>query len=135
MGASAVGNKVQRFEDLIAWQRARELTRAIYAITRQAPMSRDFGFVSQIQRASVSVMSNIAEGFERGRLTEFHQFLSTAKGSCGEVRSQLYIALDAQYISQQVFDETYGLAEEVGKIIGGLRSAVARKRKTQRLNP
>jgi len=129
-----VGNKVQRFQDLIAWQKARQLTAMIYSITRQSPMNRDFGFVSQLQRSSVSFMSNIAEGFERGRLTEFHQFLSIAKGSCGEVRSHLYVALDAQYITQTVFDEAYALADEVGRIIGGLRNSVARKRKTQRLN-
>lgn len=86
--------KIERFEELIAWQKARELTKAVYRITKQGAFAKDFGLSSQIQRAAVSVMSNIAEGFERHRRTEFHQFLSTAKASCAEVRSQLYVAYD-----------------------------------------
>jgi four helix bundle protein len=120
--------KIERFEDLIAWQRARVLTRCIYAATRNAPFSRDFGMVGQIQRAAVSIMANIAEGFERARRPEFHQFLSTAKASCAEVRSHLYIAFDCGYLSQDKFDELRAQAEEVGRIIGGLRAAVARQR-------
>ena len=73
--------KIDRFEDLIAWQKARELTKAIYQVTRQGAFAKDFGLSGQIQRAAVSVMSNIAEGFERNRRAEFHQFLSTAKAS------------------------------------------------------
>jgi len=74
--------RVERFEDLIAWQKARALTRAIYEVTRQGAFVKDFGLSGQIQRAAVSIMSNIAEGFERGGRGEFHQFLSTAKASC-----------------------------------------------------
>lgn len=87
--------KVERFEGLIAWRKARELTRAIYEVTRKGAFAKDFGLSSQIQRAAVSIMSNIAGGFERGGGGEFHQFLSTAKASCAEVRSQLYVALDS----------------------------------------
>jgi four helix bundle protein len=77
-----VSNKVERFEDLIAWQKSRILTQAIYQITRQSDFSRDFGLAGQMQRAAVSIMSNIAEGFERSKAGEFHQFLSIAKSSC-----------------------------------------------------
>ena len=92
----------------------------------------DFGLKDQIQRASVSIMSNIAEGFERGGRAEFHQFLSTAKASCAEVRSQLYVALDAGYLAQSAFDQLQSLAEEVAKILGGLRSSVQKQRDAQK---
>jgi four helix bundle protein len=110
--------KIERFEDLIAWQKARQLAKVIYTITRQDLFARDFGLSSQIQRAAVSIMSNIAEGFERGGRKEFHQFLSIAKGSCAELRSQLYIALDIGYITRLEFEEILSLAEEVGRITG-----------------
>ena len=102
--------KVERFEDLIAWQKARELTKRIYHISREGAFSKDFGLSSQIQRASVSIMSNIAEGFERGGRGEFHQYLSMAKASCAELRSQLYVALDNGYISRTSFAELMPLA-------------------------
>jgi len=120
--------KIERFEDLVAWQKARELTREIYQTTRQGDFARDFGLSGQIQRASVSVMSNIAEGFERGGRGEFHQFLSTAKGSCAEVRSQLYVALDIGYLDQSKFNKLLSQAEEVGRIVGGLRPSMKRKK-------
>ena len=119
--------KIQKFEDLIAWQKSRELTRDIYQITREGSFAKDFGLSGQIQRASVSIMSNIAEGFERGGRREFHQFLSTAKASCAEVRSQLYVALDIGYLAQPRFNQLFKQAEEVGRIIGGIRAAVARQ--------
>ncbi len=121
--------RIERFEDLIAWQKARELTRAIYEVIRQGTFAKDFGLNSQIQRAAVSILSNIAEGFERGGRGEFHQFLSTAKASCAEVRSQLYVALDVGYLSKHAFDRLLEQAEEVGRIVGGLRASVARQRK------
>lgn len=122
---------VSRFEDLIAWQKARLLTKKVYEITRQADMARDFGLSGQMQRAAVSVMSNIAEGFERGTSAEYHQFLVIAKESCGELRSQLYIAMDVGYIDQTKFKELYTLAEETSRIISGLRASIARRRGTQ----
>jgi four helix bundle protein len=125
-------SKIERFEDLIAWQKARELTREIYRITRQGAFAKDFGLSGQIQRAAVSIMSNIAEGFERGNRAEFHQFLSTAKASCAEVRSQLYIACDVGYLDQTTFDQLLAQAEEVGRITGGLRASVERQRDEQR---
>lgn len=116
--------KVQKFEDLIAWQKARELTKRIYQLTREPPFCRDFGLSNQIQRSAVSVMSNLAEGFERGSSSEFHQFLVIAKASCAEVRSQLYVALDIGYLNENTFNEIHQLALEVSKIIGGLKSSV-----------
>jgi four helix bundle protein len=126
-----VSNKVERFEDLIAWQKSRILTQAIYQITRQSDFSRDFGLAGQMQRAAVSIMSNIAEGFERSKAGEFHQFLSIAKSSCAEVRSQLYVALDVGYLDQTKFNQLLTQAQEVARIIGGLRASVERKRDKQ----
>jgi len=120
--------KIERFEDLIAWQKARELTRAVYEATRQGAFAKDYGLSSQIQRAAVSIMSNIAEGFERGGRGEFHQFLSTAKASCAEVRSQLYVALDVGYLEQPAFDQLMQQADEVARIVGGLRASVQRQK-------
>lgn len=111
--------KIERFEDIVSWQRARELTREIYGSSKVGAFARDFGLRDQIQRASVSTMANIAEGFERGGDKEFIQFLSTSKGSCGEVRSHLYVTLDQKYVSQQVFADLYSKADEVGRFIGG----------------
>lgn len=122
-------SKIERFEDLIAWQKARELAQEIYRITRKGDFARDFGLRDQIQRAAVSVMSNIAEGFERGGRSEFHQFLLTAKASCAEVRSQLYVAFDVGYLDQATFIRLMTMAEEVARIVGGLRSSVDKQRK------
>ena len=123
--------KVERFEDLIAWQKARGLTKIIYRVSSEGTFSKDFGLSNQIQRAVVSIMSNIAEGFERGGRGEFHQFLSTAKASCAEVRSLLYVVLDNGYISPASFDHLMALAEEVGRIVGGLRASVDKQRKAK----
>ena len=118
---------IREFEDLLAWQKARELTKAIYTITGDGKFARDFGLRDQIQRASVSIMSNIAEGFERGSNAEFYRFLAMARASCAEVRSQLYIARDIEYIDQPTFDELMALARQTARIIGGLRASVAKK--------
>jgi four helix bundle protein len=119
---------INRFEDLIAWQKARQLVAAVYQATGKGAFTKDYGLRDQIQRSAVSIMSNIAEGFDRGSRPEFHKFLVIAKGSCAEVRSQLYVALDCGYISQQDFDTVLALAQEVAKIIGGLRASVQRQR-------
>jgi four helix bundle protein len=124
-----VAARIERFEELIAWAKARTLSREIYEVTRRGAFARDFGLSGQIQRAAVSIMSNIAEGFERGGRGEFHQFLSTAKASCAELRSQLYVALDVGYLDQQQFHVLLKHAEEVARIIGGLRASVAKQRK------
>jgi four helix bundle protein len=121
-------DKVERFEDLIAWQKARQLTKRIYSLSKDGEFGRDFGLRDQIRRAAVSVMSNLAEGFDRGGRGEFHQFLVIAKGSCAEVRSQLYVAFDAGYVSEGEFQAMTHQAEEVARIIGGLRASVSRQR-------
>ena len=112
-------NKIERFEDIIAWQKARVLTKEIYASTRIGQFARDYGLKDQIQRASVSTMANIAEGFERGGDREFIQFLSNSKGSCGEVKSHLYVALDQGYVPQISFDQLYGKADEISRLVSG----------------
>ncbi|MHA2120685.1 MAG: four helix bundle protein, partial [Promethearchaeota archaeon] len=104
-----------------------ELTKRIYYMTRKEPFSKDFGLRDQIQRASVSIMSNLAEGFERGSRAEFHKFIVIAKGSCAEVRSQLYIALDIEHINKEQFNYVADLALEVSRIIGGLRAAIKKQ--------
>ena len=110
----------QRFEDIEAWQNASELTKQIYALSNDGQFARDFGMRDQIRRASVSIMSNIAEGFGRGGNKEFAQFLSTAKGSAPEVQAQLYGALDTNYITQEQFKHLYELTQSTGNMIGGL---------------
>lgn len=122
-----MSEKIERFEDFRAWQQARELTARIYRVTESGTFARDFGLRDQIRRAAVSMMSNIAEGFERGRPKEFHQFLSVAKASCAELRSQLYVALDARHLSQPDFDELMTHATTTGQLIGGLRASVEKR--------
>ena len=112
---------IVRFEDFIAWQKARALTARVYAVTGRGEFTKDYGLRDQLRRASVSIMANIAEGFERGRPAEFHQYLSVAKASCAELRSHLYVALDAQYLTKEDFTNLKSEAEEAGRILGGLR--------------
>jgi len=116
--------KVQRFEDLVAWQKARDLTTEIYRATANGAFAKDFGLRDQIRRATVSVMSNIAEGFERGSARDFHKFLIIAKASCAEVRSQLYVAMDVEYLDKTAFQSLIAKAEEVSRVVGGLKASV-----------
>ncbi len=109
-----------RFEDILAWQKARILCNLINGYTLKELFSKDFKLVSQIKGSSGSAMDNIAEGFERGGNKEFIQFLFISKGSAGETRSQLYRAIDNDYISEEEFQKAYKLAEEVSKLIAGL---------------
>jgi len=108
---------ILKFEDIIAWQKAKELTLALYKIFSGI---KDFGFRDQIQRASVSVMNNISEGFERKTNNEFKHFLFIAKGSCGEVRSMLYLGKELKMLSEKEFNELLDMAKEVSKMISGL---------------
>lgn len=125
--------KVERFEDLDIWQQSRKITNNIYTACREDQFSKDFGLRDQIQRAAVSIMSNIAEGFERGTNKEFVQFLFIAKGSAGEVRSQLYVAHDLGYIKQDTFDSLNGDLLSISKQLSGfiqyLQSSSLRGRK------
>jgi four helix bundle protein len=112
--------RIQRFEDLDAWKIARELTKNVYGLTRNDRFSRDYGLKDQICRSSVSIMSNVAEGFERDGDKEFVNFLSIAKGSAGETRSLLYVALDQEYISETEFNIVSARAIENSRVISGL---------------
>lgn len=107
---------IQKFEDLVMWQKARLLTKEIYKIFKYLKF-KDAGLTDQIQRAAVSIMSNIAEGFERGTRQEFLNYLYIAKGSAGEVRAQLYVALDNQYLNIETFKYLNNLAAECSKLI------------------
>ena len=111
--------KIERFEDIDGWKKGRELRKAIYKLSRTGKFPRDFSLRDQIRRAAQSVTSNIAEGFERNGNREFIQFLSDAKGSCGEVRDQLYAALDENYVTQKQFDDMYNLSIETSRLISG----------------
>ncbi len=99
--------KVKTFEDLQVWQDARMFVKSIYELTSLEKFKKDFGLKDQIQRAAVSIMNNISEGFERDNNKEFRNFLGYSKGSAGEVRSMLYVALDLKYISKEEFDDNY----------------------------
>jgi four helix bundle protein len=120
---------ITRFEQLTAWTMARELTNKIYSVSNNPSFRKDFKFCAQSRSAALSVGSNIAEGFERGSRPEFVRFLMIAKGSCAEVRSQLYTALDVGHISEDEFTSLISYAEEVGKVIGGLRVSILNKGK------
>jgi four helix bundle protein len=109
--------RIDKFEDIIAWQKGKVLSLKIYKLFNG---NKDFGFRDQIQRASVSIMNNIAEGFERRGDRELKRFLFISKGSCGEVRSMLYLALELKYISESDFKSIYGLSIEISKMLSGL---------------
>ena len=123
--------EIEKFEQLIAWQKSRKLTSQIYKATDDSQFAKDYGLKNQVRRAAVSITSNVAEGFERGGLAEFHRFLSISKGSCAELRTQLYIALDVGYLDQKTFEPLMAQAIEVGQIVGGLRAAVDRGRRNK----
>ena len=108
---------ITRFEEIEGWKTSRQLTNMIYKLTEQGVFTKDYGLKDQIRRATVSIMSNIAEGFESRTDTQFINFLGHAKGSAGEVRSQLYIALDLKYISEEQFAEAYELADKSSRQI------------------
>jgi four helix bundle protein len=110
---------IDRFEEIEAWQKARELSKVVCAVTGEGAFSRDFGLRDQVRRAAVSVMSNIAEGFNRGENRELVQFLFIAKGSATEVQAQLYVALDAGYLKSEQFEQLHKLAGDAGRLICG----------------
>ena len=108
---------VQKFEELEVWQAARTLARGIYALSDAGPFAKDFGLRDQIRRAAVSVSSNIAEGFERHSDSDLKRFLTIARGSNGEVRSQLHIALDLGYVTAEEFNQGVALSTRIGKML------------------
>ena len=111
--------KFKSFEEITSWQKSRLFNKRIYEITENIGFKRDFDLVRQIRRASISISSNIAEGFERNTDKEFIYFLYVSKASAGEVRSQLYLALDLNYVSQIEFDELYLNVSDIPKLISG----------------
>lgn len=119
--------KVRRFEDLEVFQRARMLCKEIYRITKVDPFKNDFRFVQQIRASSGSIMDNIAEGFERNGNKEYLNFLYIAKGSCGELRSQLLRAFDAEFVGKEDFDKLYNEAEEIGRLLFRLIQSIRQK--------
>ena len=118
--------KIERFEDIEAWQAARELRREVYGLARTKPFSADFALTDQNRRAAISGSSNIAEALERGGSREFIQFLSYSKGSVGEIKDQLCCTLDEGYLTPARFDEIYRLAERTSRLIGGFMSYLRR---------
>ena len=129
--------KIERFEDIKAWQEARVLVKMVYAVVdSDRHFGSDYKFREQIQGAAVSTMSNIGEGFSRRTTKEFAQFLFIAKGSVAEVQSQLYVALDQGYVNQEKFNEMYSKSDEVARLLSGfiqyLLKAERQNQKTQR---
>ena len=112
--------RIEKFEDIESWKLAREITKLIYETSATGNFGKDFALVNQIRRASISILSNIAEGFERGGNKEFLSFLAIAKGSCGEVRAQLYVAFDQKYIDEQLFQKISSKLVETSRMIAGL---------------
>lgn len=123
---------IRRFEDIEAWQKSRELARAVYHVTAAKAFSRDFGLCNQVRRAATSVMANIAEGFERDGNREFLQFLSVAKGSCGELRSFLYVALDQGDVTEADHRGLTKAADEISRMLAGLMAYLRRSSLTGR---
>jgi four helix bundle protein len=108
---------ITRFEEIEAWKTARELTKIVYSLTDQGKFAKDFGLRNQIQRAAVSVMSNIAEGFESRTQAQFLEYLGRSKASAGEVRCQLYVAMDLKYLTQEQFKQVFDLADKSSRQI------------------
>lgn len=119
---------VHRFEDLRAWQRGRELVKGVYTLGKQGALARDYGLRDQMQRAAVSICSNIAEGFERDGRGEFVQFLSQAKGSCGELRSQLYHVLDLEYAEAETIAHLQATCAAVSAMLSRLMASLGTSR-------
>lgn len=112
--------KIENFEDIVAWQKARVVAKKLFDLYQIEPFSRDYELKNQINGSSGSVMDNIAEGFERGSRKEFIQFLAYSKGSAGELRSQLYRAKDRNYINESIFQELFAEIKSISKMISGL---------------
>src|SRR3972149_10298115 len=125
---------ITRFEDIESWKTSRQLTNSVYAYTNQTGFNRDFGLRDQIRRASVSVMSNIAEGFESRTDVQFINFLGMARASAGEVRAQLYIALDQKYITKEKFHETFEMAQTCARQIANFMKYLESNSRPRRIS-
>ena len=125
--------RIELFEEIEAWKVARELTKQVYAITKQGPFGKDYGLRDQIQRAASSVMANIAEGFDGGSNREFLKFLGYAFRSTTEVQSHLYVAFDQGYLDQQKFEVLYDLTLQVKKLISGFRRSLRSQTRTSNI--
>ena len=125
--------KIKRFEDIVVWQKARELAGDIYRITGDRKFDRDWDLRSQMRRAANSIMANTVEGYERDSDAEFRRFLLISKGSSGELRSHLYLARDARFISENRFIELNSKATEIAKMIMGMVKYLSRSRRKKRL--
>ena len=112
-------SKFKSFEEINSWQKSRIFNKKIYLITENSNFKKDFDFIRQIRRASISISSNIAEGFERNTDKEFIYFLYVSKASAGEVRSQLYLAFDLEYITKQEFEELLESVSEISRLLSG----------------
>lgn len=124
--------KIERFEDLQSWQKARQLANLVYDLTGRTQFAKDFRLSNQIQGAAGSVMHNIAEGFDSGTNAEFIRFLKMSRRSASEVQSELYLALDRKYINQDELNKAYNLATESKRLINGM---IAYLRKSKPLKP
>ncbi|MCK4421371.1 four helix bundle protein [candidate division WOR-3 bacterium] len=112
-------SKIRRFQDIESWKKSRELVREIYTISREGEFSKDWSLKDQVRRAALSIMNNIAEGYSRQTDKEFIQFLYISKGSASEVQSQIYVALDLNYINKEEFNRLYGETEDISKLLSG----------------
>ena len=110
----------KRFEDILAWQKARNVTKSVYNASKRGELAKDFGLRDQMRRASVSIMANIAEGFARRSDRDFANFLNMARSSAAEGQSHLYVALDQEYVDQAAFDDIYSQLEDISKMIFAL---------------
>ena len=119
-------NKIETFEDLKVWQKGIALVKQVYLVTKQGEISRDFGFRDQLRRAAVSIPTNIAEGFERYSRKEYVNFLNIAKGSAGEVRSLVRVALEVGYFDSQTYDELYNQSSELSRMLFSQIKAIKR---------
>jgi four helix bundle protein len=120
------GNKIETFEDLRVWQKGISLVKQVYLVTKQGEISRDFGFRDQLRRASVSIPTNIAEGFERRSRKEYVNFLNIAKGSAGEVRSLVRVALEINYLDRATYNELYNQALDLSRMLSSQIQAINR---------
>jgi four helix bundle protein len=127
--------KIERFEDIEAWKVAREMAKQVYGVTRSGEFARDFGLRDQVQRAAVSVMANIAEGFDSGSNNDFIRFLGYALRSATELQSHLYVALDDCYIDQAQFDTLFALTTKCKNLVSGFTRYLRSHAKSRNLEP